>query len=67
MVSAERPTDADVLKLRAWLAAESGDAGEAEELMSDARTRAGETWTDEDETVLESYRLAATHQGENPQ
>jgi DNA-binding winged helix-turn-helix (wHTH) protein/tetratricopeptide (TPR) repeat protein len=59
LLIAARPMDWDVLKLRARLAAESGDPATAVELMSEARTRAGESWSSDDEHQLTTYRETA--------
>ena len=53
------PADADTLRLQARLAAAGEDFGTAIGLMSEARTRAGESWTDEDEQMLEEWQQVA--------
>jgi len=58
-VTQERATDADLVTLRARLAARDGDAAEAARLMGLARSYAGEAWSREDEVLLESYRRSA--------
>ena len=55
-VATARPADADVLKLQARLAAIHGDVDQAIQLMSDARTRAGEKWRSADDEKLQAYR-----------
>jgi len=58
-VTQERANDADLITLRARLAAQDGDDAEAARLMGLARSYAGEAWSRDDEALLESYRRAA--------
>ncbi len=58
IILAQRPADADVLKLQAQLAALRDQPAAAIEFMNAARSSAGETWQDSDDQVLESYRDA---------
>jgi DNA-binding winged helix-turn-helix (wHTH) protein/tetratricopeptide (TPR) repeat protein len=60
IVVAERPADAELLRLQARLAAISGKPREAARLMADARIRAGERWTADDDQQLASYQAAAS-------
>ncbi len=57
--SAERPEDADSLKLQAMFEWHRGDTDLAAQLMGIARTNAGEGWSEEDAALLASYRAAA--------
>ena len=59
-IAMERADDPDVMVLQARLAAYDEQPGEALRLMTDARTNAGEAWSDDDEALLETYRRAAT-------
>jgi tetratricopeptide (TPR) repeat protein len=61
LVLAERPADADTLRLQARLAAANGDIGNAVTVMSEARTRAGESWTEDDDALLAAWQQAATN------
>jgi DNA-binding winged helix-turn-helix (wHTH) protein/tetratricopeptide (TPR) repeat protein len=58
IILAQRPADADVLKLQAQLAALRDQPAAAVEFMNAARSRAGEAWQDSDDQVLESYHDA---------
>ena len=64
LVLAQRPADADILRLQARLAAATDDFGNAVGLMSEARTRAGESWTDADEQLLTTWQQAAAELAE---
>jgi Tfp pilus assembly protein PilF len=55
----ERPEEAGSLKVQARYAAQSGDSQEAARLMSQARIRAGEGWTADDDVRLAAYRESA--------
>ena len=58
LILAQRPADADVLKLQAQLAALRDQPAAAVEFMNAARSSAGEAWQDSDDQVLESYHDA---------
>ena len=55
-VAAERPANAELLRLQARLAAANGDADAAVRLMTEARLLAGETWQKSDDVLLDDYR-----------
>jgi DNA-binding winged helix-turn-helix (wHTH) protein/tetratricopeptide (TPR) repeat protein len=55
LILAQRPADADVLKLQAQLAALRDQPAAAVEFMTAARSSAGEAWQDSDDQVLKSY------------
>ena len=55
-----RPEDYDSLKIQAQYASLNGQPAEAARLMGDARTNAGEGWSDEDADLLAAYREAAS-------
>jgi DNA-binding winged helix-turn-helix (wHTH) protein/tetratricopeptide (TPR) repeat protein len=57
--AAERPEDADSLKVQAALASMTGSLKEAARLMGIARMNAGEGWSDSDAALLAEYRAAA--------
>ena len=58
-IAGSRANDPDVMVLQARLAAHDGQSAEAARLMTNARTSAGEAWTQDNETILEAYRRAA--------
>ncbi|MEJ2127629.1 MAG: winged helix-turn-helix domain-containing protein [Woeseiaceae bacterium] len=58
LVLSQRPADADIQRLQARLAAAGGNFDDAVSLMSEARTRAGESWTDKDEQMLAGWHQA---------
>jgi DNA-binding winged helix-turn-helix (wHTH) protein/tetratricopeptide (TPR) repeat protein len=60
----ERPEDADNLKVQARLESMRGNAVQAAELMSLARTNAGEGWSEDDAALLARYRAAADEETE---
>lgn len=55
-ILAQRPPDTEALKLQARLAALRGQADQALDYMTAARSRAGESWQASDEQLLQSYR-----------
>jgi DNA-binding winged helix-turn-helix (wHTH) protein/tetratricopeptide (TPR) repeat protein len=62
----QRPADADILRLQARLAAATGDHRNAVAVMSEARTRAGESWASEDDEMLAAWQKAAEAAVEEP-
>jgi tetratricopeptide (TPR) repeat protein len=58
IILAQRPANADVLKLQAQLAALRDQPAAAIDFMNAARSSAGEAWQDSDDEVLESYHDA---------
>ena len=58
VVLAERPADADILKLQAQLAAVRDQPTVAVEFMTAARSSAGEAWQETDDQALASYHEA---------
>jgi tetratricopeptide (TPR) repeat protein len=59
-----RPNDSVIVILLARLAAADGDNAEALRIMDVARGSSGEKWTDADDRLLESYRLAVAAEAE---
>lgn len=59
LVLAGRPADDDILKLQARLAAATGDPVNAVQLMSEARTLAGQKWQSRDDNRLIAFQQAA--------
>ena len=62
----QRPADAEILRLQARLAAATGDHRSAVTLMSEARTRAGESWSSEDDERLAMWQQAADAASDEP-
>ncbi len=58
VAAAERPGNAETLKVQAGLAALRGDLLNAARIMGEARSAAGESWSSDDTEVLASYREA---------
>jgi DNA-binding winged helix-turn-helix (wHTH) protein/tetratricopeptide (TPR) repeat protein len=59
LAAAQRPEDADSLKVQALFAAMTGNNDDAARLMGFARTNAGEGWSDADASLLAQYRSNA--------
>lgn len=58
-VLSARPADANILRLKARLAADNDQPDDAVTFMSEARLLAAETWSNDDDALLEEYRSAS--------